>query len=92
MGWRSVFTSLAGAFPNLTFIIAEYGPEQRSANDVMFELPNRRGLGAFDWAPATLGFWNEPNHDLLRRSAGTYVEQPDMALYDRMKIDYASRL
>lgn len=91
-GWQTVFTTLARQFPSLRFIIAEYGPDQRPANDIVFNLPDHRGLGTFNWAPTTLGFWNEPNHDLLRRSGTTYTEQPDLALYDRMKIDYASRL
>ena len=55
-------------------------------------MPGQRGLGTFNWAPTQAGFWNQPNHDLLRRSGSTYTAQPDMALYDQMKIDYASRL
>jgi hypothetical protein len=58
----------------------------------MFNMANGRGLGTFNWAPTTLGFWNEPNHDLLRRSGSTYVAQPDLALYDAMRAAYASRL
>jgi arabinogalactan endo-1,4-beta-galactosidase len=91
-GWQSVFTSLATQFPNLKFIIAEYGPDQRAANDIMFNMANQRGLGTFNWAPTTAGFWNEPGHDLLRYSNGNYVAQPDLALYDQMKTAYASRL
>jgi arabinogalactan endo-1,4-beta-galactosidase len=91
-GWQSVFTTLAGQFPNLKFIIAEYGPDQRAANDIMYNLPNQRGLGTFNWAPTQAGFWNEPNHDLLRRSGTTYTAQPDLALYDAMKTAYAPRL
>jgi arabinogalactan endo-1,4-beta-galactosidase len=49
-------------------------------------------LGTFNWAPTTRGFWNDPNHDLLRLSGSTYTVQPDMAVYDQMKIDYAARL
>jgi arabinogalactan endo-1,4-beta-galactosidase len=90
--WQTVFTALATQFPTLKFIVAEYGPDQRTANDAVFNLPDQRGLGTFNWEPTTRGFWNEPNHDLLRRSGTTYTVQPDMALYDQMKIDYASRL
>jgi arabinogalactan endo-1,4-beta-galactosidase len=90
--WQSTFTALATQFPALKFIIAEYGPDQRTANDVMFNLPDQRGLGTFNWAPTTRGFWNDPNHDLLRLSGSTYTVQPDMAVYDQMKIDYAARL
>ena len=58
----------------------------------MFNMPNQRGLGTFNWQPTTAGFWNEPNHDLLRYSNGSYLAQPDLALYDQMKTAYASRL
>lgn len=90
--WQSTFTSLATQFPNMKFIIAEYGPEQRAANDIMWNLPNNRGLGTFNWEPTTQGAWNNPGHDLFRRSGSTYTTQPDIAVYDQMKIDYAARL
>ncbi|HEY7372568.1 MAG TPA: glycosyl hydrolase 53 family protein, partial [Polyangia bacterium] len=89
--WMNTFTMLASMFPNLKFMIAEYGPEQKAANDIMFNLPSNRGVGTFNWEPTTQGAWNT-GHDLLRRSGTTYTAQPDMALYDQMKIDYASRL
>ena len=89
--WMNTFTMLASMFPNLKFFIAEYGPEQKAANDMIFNLPNNQGhrhlqLGADH--PGRL----EHGHDLFRRSGTTYSAQPDMALYDQMKIDYASRL
>jgi len=90
--WMSTFTSLASQFPNMKFMIAEYGPEQRAANDIMWNLPNNRGVGTFNWEPTTQGAWNNPGHDLFRRSGSTYTTQPDIAVYDQMKIDYASRL
>jgi arabinogalactan endo-1,4-beta-galactosidase len=89
--WMNTFTMLASMFPNMKFMIAEYGPEQKAANDMIFGLPNNRGVGTFNWEPTTQGAWNT-GHDLLRRSGTTYTVQPDMALYDQMKIDYASRL
>ena len=90
--WMSTFTSLVTSFPTLKFVIAEYGPEQRPANDIMWNLPNNRGMGTFNWEPTTRGAWNDPNHDLFRLSGSTYTTQPDIAIYDQMKIDYASRL
>ena len=81
--WQATFTALATAFPTLTFMIAEYSGAQRAANDVMFNLPAQRGLGTFNWQPTTL--WT--------RSGTTYTAvQANMAIYDLMKIDYASRL
>ena len=64
---------------------------QREINDVLYALPENQGIGTFNWEPTTRGDWNT-GHDLLRRSGTTYAEQPDLALYDSMKVDYASRL
>lgn len=91
-GWQSTFTQLATAFPSLKLFIAEYGPAQREANDIIFNLGNDQGFGTFNWEPTTQGAWNDTGHDLLRRSGNTYTAQPDLALYDQMKVDYASRL
>ena len=68
--WMNTFTMLATQFPNMKFIIAEYGPEQRAANDIMWNLPDSRGLGTFNWEPTTQGAWNT-GHDLFRRSGST---------------------
>jgi len=48
----------------------------------MWNMPNNRGLGTFNWQPSTL--WT--------RSGSTWTAGTDMAIYDQMKIDYASRL
>ena len=53
--WMSTFTQLQTAFPTLKFVIAEYGPEQRAANDIMFNLPNQAGLGTYNWEPTHHG-------------------------------------
>jgi len=90
-GWTNTFTGLAGKFPSLKFFAAEYGPMQREINDVVFGLAGNQGLGTFNWEPTTQGDWNT-GHDLWRRSGNTYAAQPDVALYDQMKMDYASRL
>ena len=91
-GWTNTFSSLATKFPTIKFFAAEYGPMQREINDVVFGLAGNQGLGTFNWEPTTQGDWNAGGHDLLRRSGTTYTAQPDLALYDQMKIDYASRL
>jgi arabinogalactan endo-1,4-beta-galactosidase len=80
--WQATFTSLATSFPSLKFIIAEYGGAQRAANDVIFNLPNQRGIGTFTWQP----------NNLWTRSGATYTVQATMAVYDLMMVDYASRL
>jgi arabinogalactan endo-1,4-beta-galactosidase len=80
--WTNTFTMLASMFPNLKFMIAEYSGSQRAANDVMWNLPNNRGVGTFNWQPGTL--WT--------RSGNTFTAGTDMPIYDQMKTDYASRL
>lgn len=90
-GWQQTFGGLAQRFPELQLFAAEYGPAQREINDVVFDLAKEQGLGTFDWAPTTQGDWNT-GHDLWRRAGDDYAEQPDLELYDQMKLDYASRL
>ena len=87
----NTFTMLASMFPNMKFMIAEYGPEQRAANDIIWNLPNNRGVGTFNWEPTTQGSWNT-GHNLFVRSGTTYNTTADIAIYDQMKVDYASRL
>ncbi len=89
--WTNTFAGLVAKFPSMKFFAAEYGPLQREINDVLFNLPNNQGIGTYNWEPTTQGAWNT-GHDLLRRNGTTYTAQPDLALYDQMKIDYASRL
>jgi len=80
--WQNTFTMLASMFPNLKFMIAEYSTSQRAANDVIWNLPNNRGVGTFNWQPSTL--WT--------RSGSNWVAGADMPIYDQMATDYASRL
>jgi arabinogalactan endo-1,4-beta-galactosidase len=89
--WRDTFTRLAARFPELRFAIAEYGPEQRGAGDVMFELAEQRGLGTFNWEPTHSGAWNT-GHALFDVRDNAYTATPDLSLYDAMKRDYADRL
>jgi arabinogalactan endo-1,4-beta-galactosidase len=89
--WQANFTQLAAMFPTLKFVVAEYGPEQRAAHDVVFNLPNQQGLGSFNWEPTHAGAWNT-GHVLFNASGNTYTATADLALYDQMKTAYASRL
>ncbi|MBN2575075.1 MAG: glycosyl hydrolase 53 family protein, partial [Deltaproteobacteria bacterium] len=90
-GWTNTFNSLAAAYPDLKLIAAEYGPMQREINDVVFGVPGNRGIGTFNWEPEKEDFWNT-GHALFTWSGNTFTPQPDLRLYDQMKIDYASRL
>jgi arabinogalactan endo-1,4-beta-galactosidase len=88
--WKSTFTQLATAYPNLKFLIAEYSAEQRAAGDVMFGLADKRGRGTFNWDP-TRSYETLPNDPLFRTNGAwnRYVAIPEkMALYEQMAKDY----
>jgi arabinogalactan endo-1,4-beta-galactosidase len=86
-GWMNTFTQLAAMFPTLKFMSAEYGPEQRALNDIVFNLPNQQGIGTFYWEATHSGADNA-GHLLFNNR----VAQPDLLLYDQMKTAYAPRL
>lgn len=91
--WASTFATLANDYPNLKFVIAEYSAEQRAANDVMFNLPNSRGLGTFNWDP-TRAYETHPNVPLFStgNAWNDYIAIPAMlGLYDQMARDYGLR-
>ena len=88
--WKSTFTQLASAYPNLKFLIAEYSAEQRAASDVMVGLPDKRGLGTFNWDP-TRSYATHPNDPLFSTDGAwnRYVTIPaKIGLYDQMAHDY----
>ena len=88
----STFTSLATQFPTLKFVIAEYGPEQRAANDIMFNLPNQAASAPTTGSRPQAALWNHRATCCSARSGNRYTAHRGSALYDQMKIDYASRL
>jgi arabinogalactan endo-1,4-beta-galactosidase len=91
--WQSTFAALVSAYPNLKFIIAEYSSQQRAANDTMFNLPNKRGLGTFNWDP-TRSYDTHPNDPLFTTDGvwNKFVAIPEkMALYEKMAKDYGLR-
>jgi arabinogalactan endo-1,4-beta-galactosidase len=89
--WSSTFAGLAARFPSLKILAVEYGPMQREINDVVFGLPGQQGLGSFNWEPTHQGKWNT-GHALFSASGSQYTATADLALYDSMKVAYASRL
>lgn len=91
--WKATFDQLATAYPTLKFLIAEYSAEQRAAGDVMHGLPNKRGLGTFNWDP-TRAYDTHPNDPLFSTDGAWnhYVAIPNkMGLYDQMALDYGLR-
>lgn len=90
--WASVFNTIAGEYPDLKFAVAEYSAQQRAANDVVFNLPDKRGIGAFNWDPTRL-YETHPNDALF--STGSlwsdfHVIPEKMEIYDQMAADYAA--
>ncbi len=88
--WKATFTALASEFPQLKFAIAEYSAEPRSAGDVLFDLPQGRGIGTFNWDP-TRFYETHPNVPLFETDSAwnDYVSIPErMAVYEQMASDY----
>lgn len=91
--WQATFAALVARYPKLKFMIAEYSAEQRAVNDTMFDLPDHRGLGSFNWDP-TRSYDTHPNHPLFSTNGAwnRFVAIPEMmALYEKMAKDYGLR-
>jgi len=91
--WQTTFAALATKYPKLKFMIAEYSAQQRAANDTMFNLPDHRGLGTFNWDP-TRAYDTHPNHPLFTTDGAwnRFVADPAlMSLYEKMATDYGIR-
>jgi arabinogalactan endo-1,4-beta-galactosidase len=84
--WEATFHTVADAFPELTFIIAEYGLERRRANDIMYNLPDARGLGTFLWEPTEGGVWGGSMFNYVGSSFRANPE--DFSVYDGIRDDY----
>lgn len=84
--WRATLLELAQTFPDLSFAIAEYNPQRRLLNDIMRELPDRRGLGTFFWEPTQSGSWGNALFSWQGNRAS--ANAADFAEYDQMKADY----
>jgi arabinogalactan endo-1,4-beta-galactosidase len=82
--WKANFDSLVKHYPNMKFMIAEYSKMKREANDVIFGLPNERGIGTFIWEPTR---WDEPT---FTRSGNNYTPDSLMNLYPKMSKDYGN--
>jgi|GEM_PF-424155 len=55
--WKAAFDALASNFSDLSFVVAEYNPRRTEANQMMYEMPDGRGLGTFFWEPTQSGEW-----------------------------------
>lgn len=81
--WQDTFQQLAESFADISFVIAEYGPEPTSANEIIAALPGGRGLGTFLWEPTQSGTWGE---SLFTYVDGAQVAKPGaFAEFDALK-------
>jgi arabinogalactan endo-1,4-beta-galactosidase len=83
-GWQSNFADLVTRYPAYQFIIAEYSQEKRAANDVMFNIPDGRGLGTIIWEPLQYleAFFTASGNNW---STNSYID-----LYPQMSKDYGN--
>ena len=49
--WKNNFDDLAKRYPDKGLLVAEYSAQKRYINDLMFNTPDRKGLGTFIWEP-----------------------------------------
>jgi arabinogalactan endo-1,4-beta-galactosidase len=83
--WQATFDSLVKNYPAYSFIIAEYSQKKRAANDIIFKIPNERGLGAFIWEPL------EYYERIFSESGTTWTAIDSLInLYDTMYADYGN--
>ena len=102
--WLSNFNSLVAQYPDLELMIVEYAESAddlsgnvdiwRQANDIVFNLAGKRGLGAYVWEPS---YWQETLFDAQGRTSSPdlpnpfILGSPRIALYDQMASDYGLR-
>jgi arabinogalactan endo-1,4-beta-galactosidase len=84
--WQNTFNTLASRFTDLDFVIAEYGPEARRANEIVRDIVDQRGLGTFVWEPTESGVWGP---SMFTRSGNTYRAISEaFAVYDGIRADF----
>ena len=84
--WQGTLNLLAETYSELSFSIVEYNPQRRLLNDIMFNLPNERGLGTFFWEPVLSGEWGL---SMFNKNGSVYTAKPeDFLIYDKIVQDY----
>jgi arabinogalactan endo-1,4-beta-galactosidase len=102
--WLSNFDALVTQYPALQLMIVEYSESAddlsggidiwRQANDIIFNLVGKRGLGTTVWEPSG---WQETLFDAQGRTNAADIPNPFLpgapriALYDQMASDYGLR-
>jgi arabinogalactan endo-1,4-beta-galactosidase len=49
--WQTNFNDLATRYPDKGELVLEYSAQKRYLNDLMFDTPDKKGLGTFIWEP-----------------------------------------
>jgi arabinogalactan endo-1,4-beta-galactosidase len=49
--WQNNFNDLAKRYPDKGQLVLEYSAQKRYINDLMFDTPEKKGLGTFIWEP-----------------------------------------
>jgi arabinogalactan endo-1,4-beta-galactosidase len=81
-GWAANFSQLVKQYPQLHFVAAEYSQVKRQTNDMIFNLPDHKGLGTFIWEPTLYG-------ETIFDRRGNAL--PGLAVYDQMARDFGKR-
>jgi homoserine O-acetyltransferase len=74
--WKANFDDLAMRYPQYGLLAAEYSYRKREVNDVVFNAPDRRGLGSFIWEPTR---HHEAFFDQNGHNAGVGTQRPPRA-------------
>ena len=101
VAWKENFDDLAVRYPQYGLIVAEYSYHKRELNDIIFNAPERRGLGSFIWeptrhheaifdqpGPATSQATTHPGH---HPRTGRFDTNALIDLYPRMARDYGNK-
>lgn len=84
--WDNTLSALSVAFSELSFSIVEYNPQRTLVNDIIYNLPNSRGIGTFFWEPALSGEWGSA---MFKREGNLYIAKPeDFAEFDQIRIQF----
>ena len=103
-GWESNLNDLVSRYPNLEFMIVEYAENSadlagnvdiwRQSNDIVFNLPGKKGIGTAVWEPTK---WEETLFDPQGLSNAADLPNPftpgapRIELFDQIATDYGLR-
>ena len=76
--WKANFDDLVTRYPQLSFLIVEFGAKVAETSQIMFELPSCKGLGTFIWEPTA----NNNGQALFDRQGAVIPDR--MRLYDEI--------